>query len=50
MFDGLLSPLHWLLIGFIALILFGPRRLPELGESLGKAIRQFKSAIKSDDV
>lgn len=28
----------------IALLLFGPRRLPELGESIGKAIRSFKKA------
>lgn len=33
-----------LLIVFIALLLFGPKRLPELGKALGKAIREFKKA------
>lgn len=33
-----------LIILVIVLILFGPRRLPELGESIGKAIRSFKKA------
>lgn len=32
------------LIVFIALLLFGPKRLPELGKALGKAIREFKKA------
>ena len=33
-----------LIILVIALLLFGPRRLPELGDSIGKAIRSFKKA------
>ncbi len=33
-----------LIVLVIALLLFGPRRLPELGESIGKAIRSFKMA------
>ena len=33
----------------IALLLFGPRRLPELGESIGKAIRSFKNAHEDPD-
>jgi sec-independent protein translocase protein TatA len=33
-----------IIILVIALLLFGPRRLPELGESIGKAIRSFKKA------
>lgn len=35
---------HLLILG-IVLLLFGPRRLPELGNTLGKAIRNFKDAI-----
>ena len=34
-----------LLILVVILLLFGPRRLPELGNSLGKAMRNFKSSI-----
>lgn len=33
----------------IALIVFGPKRLPELGSSLGRGIRDFKAAITGDD-
>ena len=42
MFGYNLSTLIIILV--IALLLFGPRRLPELGESIGKAIRSFKKA------
>jgi sec-independent protein translocase protein TatA len=40
-----LSMSHLLVIG-IVLLLFGSRRLPELGESLGKGIRNFKKALE----
>jgi sec-independent protein translocase protein TatA len=33
----------------IALIVFGPKRLPELGKSLGKGIQEFKGTIGGDD-
>ncbi len=51
MFEGLLQPMHLLLILGIALVIFGPKRLPELGKSLGQSIRGFKDAIDtgSDD-
>jgi sec-independent protein translocase protein TatA len=32
----------------IALVIFGPKRLPELGRSLGKGIREFKGSISGD--
>ena len=35
-----------LLIAFLFLLLFGARRLPEIGQSLGKGIREFKGAMK----
>jgi sec-independent protein translocase protein TatA len=44
-FEGLFQPTHLLLIAFIALIIFGPRRLPELGRSLGTAIRDFRQSL-----
>jgi sec-independent protein translocase protein TatA len=46
MFEGALQPMHWLLVAAIALIFFGPQRLPELGKSLGEAIRGFKTSMK----
>lgn len=42
---------HWeiLLLGLIAILLFGGKRLPGLGKSLGESIRDFKKALKEDD-
>ena len=45
MFEGLFQPMHLLIIGGIALLVFGPKKLPELGKGLGESIRSFKSAI-----
>ncbi len=49
MFEGLLRPMHLLVILGIVLIIFGPGKLPELGNSLGKAIRGFKKAMEEPD-
>ncbi len=35
-----------ILIGFLILLLFGAKRLPEIGSSLGKSIRMFKKSVK----
>ncbi len=48
MFEGLFSPMHLLVILLIVLIIFGPGKLPELGEGLGKSIKAFKKAMKED--
>ncbi len=48
MFEGLLQPTHLLLILGIALLVFGPKRLPELGRSLGSSIRGFKDAMDDE--
>lgn len=45
MFEGLFQPMHLLLIGLIAIIFFGPKRLPELGKGLGESIRGFRDAM-----
>jgi sec-independent protein translocase protein TatA len=44
MFEGLLQPTHLILILVIALIIFGPGKLPELGKTLGTGIREFREA------
>jgi sec-independent protein translocase protein TatA len=49
MFEGLFRPMHLLLILVIVLIIFGGKRLPEIGEGLGKSIRSFKKAISGED-
>ncbi len=38
-----------MLLGLVALILFGPKRLPEMGRGLGKGLREFKESITGDD-
>ncbi len=47
--EGLFQPMHLLLILIIVLIIFGPSRLPEIGEGLGKSIRGFKKAMSEPD-
>ena len=49
MFEGLFQPMHLLVILGIALLVFGPRKLPELGKGLGDGIRGFRSAMKDTD-
>ena len=48
MFEGLLQPTHLLLILGITLIVFGPKKLPELGKGLGEGIRGLKDALAGD--
>lgn len=52
---GVFQNLGWpeiLIILFVALLIFGAKRLPEIGRSMGKSIREFRSATKglADDV
>lgn len=46
---GEFSLTHLLLLAVIFLIFFGPSRLPQLGQSLGKAIRGFKQGLNEID-
>lgn len=46
MLEGLFQPMHLLVILLICLLVFGPRRLPELGKGLGEGIRGFRDAMK----
>ncbi len=45
MFEGLFQPMHLLIILGLALLFFGPKRLPELGKGLGTSIRDFRDAM-----
>ena len=49
MFEGLFQPMHLLIIFGIALLVFGPRKLPELGKGIGDGIRGFKNAMREKD-
>jgi len=46
MFEGLFQPTHLIIIFFIALLVFGPKKLPELGKGLGEGIRALKDGMK----
>jgi sec-independent protein translocase protein TatA len=49
MFEGLFQPMHLLVIVGIALLVFGPKKLPELGKGIGEGIRGFKAAINDEE-
>jgi sec-independent protein translocase protein TatA len=44
-----IGPLEIAIVAIIALVIFGPKRLPELGSSLGRGMREFKSSITGED-
>jgi len=44
-----IGPLELAVILVVALVVFGPKRLPELGKSMGKGIREFKGSLSMDD-
>ena len=46
MIEDLLQPRHLLVILVVALLLFGPQKLPELGKGLAQGIRSFKDSLK----
>ena len=45
---GNIGPLEIIVVLIIALIVFGPKRLPELGRSLGRGIREFRGSVTGD--
>ena len=49
MLEGLFQPMHLLIIFAIALLVFGPKKLPELGKGIGEGLRGFKSAIRGGE-
>jgi sec-independent protein translocase protein TatA len=48
MFEGLFQPTHLIIIFAIALLVFGPKKLPELGKGLGEGIRALKEGMKDN--
>ena len=48
MLEGLFQPMHLLVIFFIALLVFGPKKLPELGKGIGEGIRALKNGMKEN--
>lgn len=48
MFEGLLQPSHLIIILIVALLALGPKRLPEVGRSLGTGLRSFRESLADD--
>jgi sec-independent protein translocase protein TatA len=48
MLEGLFQPMHLIMIFGIALLVLGPKKLPELGRGLGESIRGFKGAMAEE--
>jgi sec-independent protein translocase protein TatA len=44
----LLTPVHLMFLGILALLLFGAKRLPEIGRGLGTGMREFKSSVSGE--
>jgi sec-independent protein translocase protein TatA len=49
MFEGIFQPMHLMIIAGIALLVFGPKKLPELGKGMGEGIRGFKAAMQGKE-
>lgn len=49
MFTGLASPTHLLLLLFLIILLFGIKRLPEIGRNLGRGIQEFSDGVSSTE-
>ncbi|MDA8065120.1 MAG: twin-arginine translocase TatA/TatE family subunit [Thermaerobacter sp.] len=47
MFGDLFTPFHLIVLLAIALLVFGPRKLPEIGSGIGKGIQEFRRAMSS---
>lgn len=49
MIGDILQPTHLLFVLVIALLVLGPKRLPEVGRSLGRGLRDFRTALSGDE-
>ena len=49
MIGDILQPTHLIFVLVIALLVLGPKRLPEVGRSLGKGLKDFKTALSGED-
>lgn len=49
MIGELFQPMHLLVVGIVALFVFGPDKLPQLGRTLGKAVRELRGAMNDTD-
>jgi sec-independent protein translocase protein TatA len=45
---GIESPVHLLFVGLVALLVLGPKRLPEVARALGRGVREFRDTVTGD--
>jgi sec-independent protein translocase protein TatA len=45
---GSMSPIHWLIVLLVVLLVFGPKRLASLGKGMGEGIRSFREGISGE--
>jgi sec-independent protein translocase protein TatA len=45
---GEFSPIHWMIVAIVILVLFGGRKIPEVMRGLGQGIREFKEGMKGE--
>ncbi len=45
---GIENPLHLLIVGLVALLVLGPKRLPELARAAGKGLREFRQSLSGE--
>ena len=50
MIGDILQPTHLLFVLVIALLVLGPKRLPEVGRALGRGLRDFRTAVSGDEI
>jgi len=46
---GEMSPIHWLIVAVVVLVLFGGRKIPDVMRGLGQGIREFKEGLRSGE-
>lgn len=49
MFEGIFQPTHLIIVLVIALVIFGPSKLGELGGALGRSVREFKQSVNDEE-
>ncbi len=49
MFTNMLQPTHLIIVLVVALLILGPKRLPEAGRALGQGLKEFKNSISFND-